>query len=60
MVVMLNKPTPVQYELETVTLGTALKRYDDDAPPMKDVKLSRIDPDSGFMARDDKPAGFCC
>jgi len=43
-----------------LTLKTALKRDHDDAPPMKDVKVSRTDPDSGFMARDDKPAGFFC
>jgi len=27
---------------------------------LKDVKVSRTDPDSGFMARDDEPAGFFC
>jgi hypothetical protein len=43
-----------------LTLKTALKRDHDDALPMKDVKVSRTDPDSGFMARDDEPAGFFC
>jgi transposase len=36
-----------------------LKRDDDDTPPPgKDIKLSRTDPESGYMVRDDKPKGF--
>ncbi|WP_226440781.1 IS1182 family transposase [Quatrionicoccus australiensis] len=36
-----------------------LKRDDDDStPPMKEVKVSTVDPDAGFMARDNKPTGF--
>ncbi|XHO07286.1 IS1182 family transposase ISBma2 (plasmid) [Ralstonia syzygii] len=35
-----------------------LKRDDDAPPPSKETKLSRTDPDSGFMVRDDKPRGF--
>jgi len=31
---------------------------DDAAPPMKEVKVSTVDPDAGFMARDNKPTGF--
>jgi hypothetical protein len=37
----------------------SLRRNDDDAtPPMKEVKVSTVDPDAGFMARDNKPTGF--
>jgi transposase len=37
-----------------------LKQRDDDdsAPPTKEIKVSRTDPDSGFMVRDEKPKGF--
>ncbi|BAO89082.1 transposase [Caballeronia cordobensis] len=36
-----------------------LKRDDDDTPgPGKDIKVSRTDPESGYMVRDDKPKGF--
>jgi transposase len=36
-----------------------LKRDDDDAPPPpRDSKVSRTDPESGYMVRDDKPKGF--
>lgn len=35
-----------------------LKRDDDDEPPTKQIKVSRTDPDSGYMVRDDKPKGF--
>ena len=34
-----------------------LKR-DDDEPPPKEIKVSTVDPDAGFMARDNKPTGF--
>jgi len=27
------------------------------APDTKEIKISRTDPDSGFMVRDDKPRG---
>ena len=30
----------------------------DGAPPVKDVKVSRTDPDAGYMVRDGKPTGF--
>ncbi|KGD52486.1 transposase DDE domain protein [Burkholderia pseudomallei] len=33
-------------------------RDDDEPPSSKDTKLSRTDPDSGYMVRDDKPKGF--
>lgn len=35
-------------------------RDDDEAAPpaMKEVKVSTVDPDAGFMARDNKPTGF--
>ncbi|MDI3491695.1 IS1182 family transposase [Azoarcus communis] len=38
----------------------SLKRDDDDSTPptMKEVKVSTVDPDAGFMARDNKPTGF--
>ncbi|AIO63947.1 hypothetical protein DM76_1808 [Burkholderia mallei] len=35
-----------------------LDRDDDEPPSSKDTKLSRTDPDSGYMGRDDKPKGF--
>ncbi|AIS28173.1 transposase DDE domain protein [Burkholderia mallei NCTC 10247] len=35
-----------------------LDRDDDEPPSSKDTKLSRTDPDSGYMVRDDKPKGF--
>jgi len=37
-----------------------LKSRDDDdsAPPSKAIKVSRTDPESGFMVRDEKPKGF--
>ncbi|WP_061790764.1 IS1182 family transposase, partial [Herbaspirillum rubrisubalbicans] len=35
-----------------------LKRDDDDEPPTKEIKVSRTDPESGYMVRDDKPKGF--
>ena len=36
-----------------------LKRGDDDDTPLpKEIKVSRTDPDSGYMVRDDKPKGF--
>lgn len=36
-----------------------LKSHDDDGlPPTKEIKVSRTDPDSGFMVRDEKPKGF--
>ncbi|AMP16627.1 putative transposase [Collimonas pratensis] len=35
-----------------------LKRDDDDTPPTKEIKISRTDPESGYMVRDDKPKGF--
>lgn len=36
-----------------------LKRDDDDTPPTtKEIKVSTVDPDAGFMARDNKPTGF--
>ena len=36
-----------------------LKRDDDDTPPPgKQSKVSRTDPESGYMVRDDKPRGF--
>ena len=36
-----------------------LKKDDDDTPPAsKEVKVSTVDPDAGFMARDNKPTGF--
>ncbi|MDE2289092.1 MAG: IS1182 family transposase [Burkholderiales bacterium] len=36
-----------------------LTRDDDDQrPPSKQIKLSRTDPESGYMVRDDKPKGF--
>lgn len=36
-----------------------LKRDDDGTPPeTKEVKVSTVDPDAGFMARDNKPTGF--
>jgi hypothetical protein len=57
---MLNKPDTRAIRTRDGHARNRPEAYDDDAPPMKDVKLSRIDPDSGFMARDDKPAGFCC
>lgn len=33
---------------------------DDDGapPPTKDIKVSTVDPDAGYMARDNKPTGF--
>ncbi|KOT19473.1 transposase, IS4 family domain protein [Burkholderia mallei] len=34
-----------------------LDRDDDEPPSSKDTKLSRTDPDSGYMVRDDKPRG---
>lgn len=34
------------------------KRDDDDEPPTKEIKVSRTDPESGYMVRDDKPKGF--
>jgi transposase len=30
----------------------------DDEPPTKDIKVSRTDPDAGYMVRDGKPTGF--
>lgn len=37
----------------------SLKRDDDDQPPpSKQIKVSRTDPESGYMVRDDKPKGF--
>lgn len=30
----------------------------DDEPPTREVKLSRTDPDAGYMVRDGKPSGF--
>jgi len=30
----------------------------DDEPPTKDVKVSRTDPEAGYMVRDGKPTGF--
>ncbi|WP_326970574.1 IS1182 family transposase [Burkholderia mallei] len=36
----------------------AADRDDDEPPSSKDTKLSRTDPDSGYMVRDDKPKGF--
>ncbi|CAJ6931257.1 transposase [Burkholderia pseudomallei] len=35
-----------------------LDRDDDEPPSSKDTKISRTDPDSGYMVRDDKPKGF--
>ena len=36
-----------------------LKRDDDDTPPpTKEVKISPVDPDAGYMVRDEKPTGF--
>lgn len=36
-----------------------LKRDDDQTPPAtKEIKVSTVDPDAGFMARDNKPTGF--
>lgn len=36
-----------------------LKRDDDDqSGPSKSIKVSRTDPESGYMVRDDKPKGF--
>ena len=36
-----------------------LSRQDDDEePPTKDVKISPVDPDAGYMVRDGKPTGF--
>jgi transposase len=37
-----------------------LKPRDDDdtPPPSKEIKVSRTDPDSGYMVRDEKPKGF--
>lgn len=35
-----------------------LERDDDEPPSSKDTKISRTDPDSGYMVRDDKPKGF--
>jgi transposase len=35
-----------------------LKRDDDDTPPTKEIKVSRTDPESGYMVREDKPKGF--
>ncbi|AJX77951.1 hypothetical protein BG16_1158 [Burkholderia pseudomallei MSHR2543] len=34
-----------------------LDRDDDEPPSSKDTKISRTDPDSGYMVRDDKPKG---
>lgn len=31
---------------------------DDDEPPTKETKISRTDPESGYMVRDEKPKGF--
>jgi len=31
---------------------------EDDEPPQKDVKISPVDPDAGYMVRDGKPTGF--
>lgn len=37
----------------------SLKKDDDDTPSAtKEVKVSTVDPDAGFMARDNKPTGF--
>jgi transposase len=35
-----------------------LKRDDDPSGPGKSIKISRTDPESGYMVRDDKPKGF--
>lgn len=34
------------------------KKDDDDVPPTAEKKVSRTDPDSGFMVREGKPKGF--
>lgn len=31
---------------------------DDDTPPTKEVKISPVDPDAGYMVREGKPTGF--
>lgn len=36
----------------------ALQRDSDTPPPTKPTKVSRTDPDSGYMVRDEKPKGF--
>ncbi len=35
-----------------------LRQDDDDTPPSKEVKISPVDPDAGYMVRDGKPTGF--
>ena len=59
-------PTAYLAELEAaVTADRAvvgkppLKGDDDDTPPpTKEIKTSPVDPEAGFMARDNKPTGF--
>lgn len=60
--------TPVEYlqALEADITADRTKRGkrplkdkdDDDTPPSKQKKISRTDPDSGYMVRDGKPKGF--
>jgi IS5 family transposase len=45
-------------DADRVAAGKKSLKRDDEPPATKEIKVSTVDPDAGFMARDNKPTGF--